>query len=71
VRLDFPRKHYLRAATQATNDILSEEFNVSVFPTFFASEDGIHYLEMASVTQQQFDPTNFISVLEDIRKKLK
>lgn len=71
VRLDFPQKHYLRAATQATNDILSEEFNVSVFPTFFASEDGIHYLEMASVTQQQLDPTNFISVLEDIRKKLK
>ncbi|HEY3762219.1 MAG TPA: thioredoxin family protein [Verrucomicrobiae bacterium] len=69
VRLDFPQKHYLRGDTQATNYILAEEFNVGIYPTFVGSKDGVHFWKMESVTMQQFNPTNFISELEDIRKK--
>ena len=71
VRLDFPLKHYLRGDTQATNYALAGDFNVSVYPTFVGSNDGIHFWEMESVTMQDFNPAYFISELENIRKQMK
>jgi thioredoxin-related protein len=77
LRLDYPLKHPLRFDTQATNDILAQQFNVGGYPTFIALDDNgkefwrIPENDDSGIDVPLFNPTNFISLLESVRKKEK
>lgn len=72
VRLDFPLKVDLRPDTAATNGLLEQQFDVTGFPTFFALDgNGKVIWAQEGVDGQQFEPTNFISLLEQVKQKKK
>jgi thioredoxin-related protein len=77
VRLDYPVNHTLRSDTQATNAILSQQFNIYPFPTFVALDrSGNEYWRMPSnddsgIDVRLYNPTNFIRLLESVRQKEK
>lgn len=76
VRLDFPLKSDLRPDTTATNTLLSQQFDVDVFPTFVAlDKNGKEFwrapknLDDDPVFDQLFDPTNFINTMKSLKQK--
>jgi thioredoxin-related protein len=72
VRLDFPIKSNLRPDTSATNGLLSQQFDVTGFPTFFALDrNGKVFWAQEGVDAPQFEPANFISLLEQVKQKEK
>jgi thioredoxin-related protein len=79
VRLDFPLNHDLRPDTKATNILLAQQFDILPYPTFIALDsNGKEFWRMPEkndsnpeISLQLFEPTNFISLLEDVKKKKK
>jgi thioredoxin-related protein len=72
IRLDYPLKVDLRPDTKATNELLAQQFDVIPFPTFIALDrNGKEFWRQEGATIQQFDPTNFINLLESVKKKEK
>lgn len=79
VRLDFPLKSDLRPDTQATNVLLAKQFDAYVFPTFVAlDKSGQEFWRMPGkndpapgIEIKLFEPTNFINLLQDVRKNEK
>jgi len=77
VRLDFPLKSNLRPDTVATNALLSQQFEAYGFPTFIAlDKNGKEFWRMPGLNEdgievRLFDPTNFINLIQDVRKKEK
>lgn len=71
VRLDFPLKVNLHPDTVATNEILMQQFDVDGFPTFVAlGKNGKEIWRMEGVESESlFEPTNFINMLKDVKKK--
>jgi thioredoxin-related protein len=77
VRLDFPLKVALRPDTTMTNVLLSDQFNIYVFPTFIALDKNgkefwrtplIHGDTMTAIDWTQVAPTNFIDLLKHLKK---
>lgn len=72
VRLDFPVNHDLRPDTKATNLLLVQQFDVTPFPTFIAlDKNGKEFWRQEGVTAEQFEPANFIALIESVRAKEK
>jgi thioredoxin-related protein len=72
VRLDYPLKSELRPDTKATNTLLVQQFEAFAFPTFVAlDKDGKEFWRQEGTTAQQFDPKEFISLLESVKAKQK
>jgi thioredoxin-related protein len=70
VRLDYPQKSNLRPDTTATNMMLLQQFDAPGFPTFIALDrQGKEFWRQEGVPAQQFDPKNFIALLESVKKK--
>jgi thioredoxin-related protein len=72
VRLDFPQRTQLLPATQSTNILLAQQFNAYAFPTFVTlDKDGKEFWRQEGAQVEQFNPTNFINLLEEVKKKEK
>jgi thioredoxin-related protein len=82
IRLDFPFRASLRADTQATNDLLSRQFDVDGFPTFIAlDKDGKEFWRMPTIASLKsgnfdldtnlFEPIHFIALIESIKQQEK
>ncbi len=72
VRLDYPLNHDLRPDTKATNVLLLQQFSINPFPTFVAlDKNGKEFWRQEGVNTQQFEPTNFIALMESVRAKNK
>ncbi|HSY09978.1 MAG TPA: thioredoxin fold domain-containing protein [Candidatus Dormibacteraeota bacterium] len=77
VRLDFPLKVNLRPDTTATNALLSQQFEADGFPTFVAlDKNGKEFWRMPqkgdlTLDTGLFQPTNFIALIESVKKKEK
>jgi thioredoxin-related protein len=77
VRLDYPLKTVLRPDTQATNDTLAKQFDILPFPTFIALDrDGKEFWRWPAednleVQTNLYNPQNFITLLESVKKKQK
>jgi|ERR1700722_4908157 len=79
VHLDYPLKVDLRPDTKATNILLAQQFDIIPFPTFIALDrDGKEFWRQpakddpnSGVSVRLLEPTNFISLLEEIKKKEK
>lgn len=75
VRLDFPLKVDLRPDTTATNELLSTQFDIYVFPTFIAlDKNGKEFWRRPSkdlslmIDWSETAPTNFIDLLKGLEK---
>jgi thioredoxin-related protein len=73
VRLDYPLRSALRPDTQATNDLLATQFNVSGYPTFIAlNRDGKESWREEGLTSEELgSPATFTAMLEVIKEKQK
>ena len=72
VRLDYPLKSNLRPDTKATNIFLLRQFDVVPFPTFIALDhNGKEFWRQEGTTVQQFEPKEFIALIESVRAKEK
>jgi thioredoxin-related protein len=77
VRLDFPSRVNLRSDTAATNALLSQQFEADGFPTFVALDKiGKEFWRMPqkgdlTLDPSLFQPTNFIALIESVKKKEK
>jgi thioredoxin-related protein len=77
VRLDFPLKVNLRPDTAATNALLSQQFEADAFPTFVALDQaGKEFWRLPqkgdlTLDTSLFQPTNFIALIESVKKKEK
>jgi thioredoxin-related protein len=77
LRIDYPLNVHLRPDTQATNDILAQQFNINPFPTFIVlDKNGKEFWRMPStddsgIDVRLFNPTNFISLLTSVRQNEK
>ena len=75
VRLDYPLKVNLRPDTTATNVLLAQQFEAFAFPTFVALDrDGKEFWRMPekgemTLDTSLFQPTNFIALIESVKKK--
>jgi thioredoxin-related protein len=78
IRIDFPFRTALPADANATNALLSRQFDVPGFPTFVALDhDGGEVWRMPakgdlnpSLEKSLFHPKEFIALLESLKKKL-
>jgi thioredoxin-related protein len=77
VRLDYPLKVNLRPDTTATNVLLEQQFDVEGFPTFVAlDKNGKEFWRMPqkgdlTLDTSLFQPTNFVALIESVKKKEK
>jgi thioredoxin-related protein len=77
VRLDFPFRTSLRPDATATNNLLAQQFDAAGFPTFVAlDKDGKEFWRMPqkgdlTLDTSLFQPTNFIALIESVKKKEK
>jgi thioredoxin-related protein len=75
VRLDFPFRTSLRPDATATNNLLAQQFDAADFPTFVAlDKDGKEFWRMPqkgdlTLDTRLFQPTNFIALIESVKKK--
>jgi len=77
VRLDYPLRVDLRPDTKATNILLAQQFEADGFPTFVAlNKSGKEFWRMPqngdmTLDTSLFQPTNFIALIESVKKKEK
>ena len=77
VRLDFPQRTPLSPDIQSTNVLLAQQFEAFAFPTFVALDrDGKEFWRMPEKGEMNLDtslfqPTNFIALIESVKKKEK
>jgi thioredoxin-related protein len=72
VRIDLPEKHELRPDTLATNLFLARQFDITPIPTFIAlDKNGKEFWRQEGLTLQQFDPKEFIALIESVKAKEK
>jgi thioredoxin-related protein len=76
IHLDFPLKASLRPNTEATNELLSRQFDQNVFPTFIALDgNGKEFWRMPKSLDEDpgfdalFNPANFIHLMEQLKQK--
>lgn len=70
VRLDFPLKVDLRPDTVATNELLAQQFDGNAFPTFVALDKiGKEFWRQEGINMALLEPSNFINMLKEVRKK--
>ena len=72
IRIDLPENHTLRPDTLATNIFLAKQFDVAPIPVFIAlDKNGKEFWRQEGLTLKQFNPTNFIALIESVKAKEK
>jgi thioredoxin-related protein len=76
IHLDYPLKTSLRPDTEATNLLLTGQFDQTIFPTFIALDaNGKEFWRMPKSIDEDphfealFNPTNFIHLMEQLKQK--